>query len=186
MTIVYQQESSFNLDEMLALYRASGINRPTDDGARMAIMLASSNLLITARQNGQLLGLARCLTDKAYVVYICDLLVDKAYQQMIVESGTSDIVYTAAVSGVAANFMKKSLENAGIPPEMWSRAGKIDFGKELDAAQAEAKAWKTIWSAGQGVAAIQDVLPVADLVNQLKTDFRQSIEAQIELLQKYK
>ena len=112
--------------------------------------------------------------------------VDKAYQQMILESGTSDIVYTAAVSGVSANFMKKSLENAGIPPEMWSRAGKIDFGKELDAAQAEAKAWKTIWSAGQGVAAIQDVLPVADLVNQLKTDFRQSIEAQIELLQKYK
>ncbi|KUM54064.1 GNAT family N-acetyltransferase [Rheinheimera sp. EpRS3] len=81
MTIVYQQESSFNLDEMQVLYRASGINRPTDDGARMAIMLASSNLLITARQNGQLLGLARCLTDKAYVVYICDLLVDKAYQQ---------------------------------------------------------------------------------------------------------
>ena len=112
--------------------------------------------------------------------------VDKAYQQMIVESGTSDIVYTAAVSGVAANFMKKSLENAGIPPEMWSRAGKIDFGKELDTAQAEAKAWKTIWSAGQGVAAIQDVLPVADLVKQLKTDFHQSIAAQIELLQKYK
>lgn len=81
MAIVYQQESSFNLDEMLALYRASGINRPTDDSARMAVMLASSNLLITARQNGRLLGLARCLTDKAYVVYICDLLVDKAYQQ---------------------------------------------------------------------------------------------------------
>lgn len=111
--------------------------------------------------------------------------VDKSYQQMIVESGTSDIVYTAAVSGVSANFMKKSLENAGIPPEMWSRAAKVDFGKELDAAQAEAKAWKTIWSAGQGVAAIQDVLPVADLVKQLKSDFRQSIEAQIELLQKY-
>ena len=111
--------------------------------------------------------------------------VDKAYQQMIVESGTSDIVYTAAVSGVSANFMKKSLENAGIPPEMWGRAAKVDFGKELDAAQAEAKAWKTIWSAGQGVAAIQDVLPVADLVKQLKSDFRQSIEAQIELLQKY-
>ncbi|MCS4308180.1 GNAT superfamily N-acetyltransferase [Rheinheimera pacifica] len=81
MTIVYRQESSFNLDEMLALYSASGINRPTDDSARMAVMLASSNLLITARQNGRLLGLARCLTDKAYVVYICDLLVDKAYQQ---------------------------------------------------------------------------------------------------------
>jgi N-acetylglutamate synthase-like GNAT family acetyltransferase len=81
MTIVYQQESSFKLDEMLALYRASGINRPLDDSARMAIMLASSNLLISARLDGNLVGLARCLTDKAYVVYICDLLVDKAWQQ---------------------------------------------------------------------------------------------------------
>lgn len=81
MTIVYQQESSFKLDEMLALYSASGINRPTDDSARMAIMLASSNLLISARSDGNLVGLARCLTDKAYVVYICDLLVDKAWQQ---------------------------------------------------------------------------------------------------------
>ena len=81
MNIVYQQESSFKLDEMLALYRASGINRPVDDSNRMAIMLASSNLLLTARLDGRLLGLARCLTDKAYVVYICDLLVDKAYQQ---------------------------------------------------------------------------------------------------------
>ena len=81
MTIVYQQESSFKLDEMLALYRASGINRPVDDSPRMAIMLASSNLLLTARLGGNLVGLARCLTDKAYVVYICDLLVDKAYQQ---------------------------------------------------------------------------------------------------------
>lgn len=81
MTIVYQQQSSFDLEEMLALYRASGINRPVDDSARMAVMLASANLLLTARADGKLVGLARCLTDKAYVVYICDLLVDKAYQQ---------------------------------------------------------------------------------------------------------
>jgi GNAT superfamily N-acetyltransferase len=81
MNIIYQQESSFNLAEMLTLYRASGINRPLEDSARMAVMLASANLLITARRNGQLLGLARCLTDKAYVVYICDLLVDKTVQQ---------------------------------------------------------------------------------------------------------
>lgn len=81
MTIVYQQESSFNLQEALMLYRASGINRPTDDSARMAIMLSAANLLVTARYDGKLVGLARCLTDKAYVVYICDLLVDKAWQR---------------------------------------------------------------------------------------------------------
>jgi len=76
----YQMESSFELDEMLALYRASGINRPVNDSARMATLLASANLLVTARQNGRLVGLARCMTDKAWVVYICDLLVDQQLQ----------------------------------------------------------------------------------------------------------
>lgn len=111
--------------------------------------------------------------------------VDKGYQQMIIDSGTTDIVYTAAVSGVYANFMTKSLENAGIPKEMWSGAAKIDFGKELDASQAEAKAWKTLWSAGQGVATIEDVLPVADLVKRMKSEFREAIEQQYKLLEKY-
>ena len=77
----YQVESSFDLDEMLALYKASGINRPIENKSRMATLLASANLLVTARQNGKLVGLARCMTDKAWVVYICDLLVDKHLQQ---------------------------------------------------------------------------------------------------------
>ena len=72
MTLQIQQETHFNLDEMLALYQASGINRPIDDRERMAIMLASSNLLLTARLEGKLVGVARCLTDRAYLVYICD------------------------------------------------------------------------------------------------------------------
>jgi N-acetylglutamate synthase-like GNAT family acetyltransferase len=76
----YQVESSFDLEEMLSLYKASGINRPTDNENRMATMLAAANLLVTARHNGKLVGLARCLTDKAWVVYICDLLVDKNLQ----------------------------------------------------------------------------------------------------------
>lgn len=81
MNISYQQENHFDLDEMLRVYQASDINRPLQDRERMAVMLASANLLITARDNGKLIGVARCLTDRAYVVYICDLLVDKAWQQ---------------------------------------------------------------------------------------------------------
>jgi len=81
MSISYQQEAHFDLDEMLRVYQASGINRPLQDRERMAVMLASANLLVTARDNGKLIGVARCLTDRAYVVYICDLLVDKAWQQ---------------------------------------------------------------------------------------------------------
>ena len=110
---------------------------------------------------------------------------DKEYQEMIIESDIKDIVYTAAVSGVNANFLKPSLEAAGLTPELWSKAGKIDFGKELDAAQAEAKAWKTIWSAGQGVTSIHDVQSTQSLIDNLKKEFRSAIEEQYLLLQKY-
>lgn len=110
---------------------------------------------------------------------------DAGYQEMIKESGTADIIYTAAVSGVYGNFMAKSLENAGIPQELWESKAKIDFGKELDAAKAEAKAWKTLWSAGQGVASIQNVLPVEELVSNMKKEFVQAIQKQQENLSIY-
>lgn len=104
------------------------------------------------------------------------------YKQMIIEAGTDDIVYTAAISGVPANFLKQSLVNAGIPSDMWHIKNKIDFGKELDS---EAKAWSTIWSAGQGVATIKDTLPVAELIGRLKREFRAAVEEQSGLLGRY-
>ncbi len=110
---------------------------------------------------------------------------EEEYRQMIIECGAGDIVYTAAVSGVNANFLRPSLEAMGITKELWNRTAKVDFGKELDAAEAEAKAWKTIWSAGQGVTTIKDVLSVKDLTNRLKTEFRAAIELQYQLLKKY-
>ncbi len=110
---------------------------------------------------------------------------DEAYQQMIIDSGANDIVYTAAVSGVNANFLRPSLEAMGITKEFWDKKAKIDFGKELDAEQAEAKAWKTIWSAGQGVTAINDVLPVNDLVARLKSEFVEAIQEQSQYLEKF-
>ena len=111
---------------------------------------------------------------------------DKEYQEMIVESGTTDVVYTAAVSGVNANFLRKSLEEAGLTKDMWDKKVKIDFGKELDAAKAESKAWKTIWSAGHGVTSINDVLSVKDLSNRLKKEFIEAIIEQGRLLRQYK
>ncbi|MEL6195332.1 MAG: nitronate monooxygenase [Bacteroidota bacterium] len=110
---------------------------------------------------------------------------DEGYRNMIIESGTQDIVYTAAVSGVNANFLRPSLEAMGITREMWDLKGKIDFGKELDAAQAEAKAWKTIWSAGHGVATVKDSIPVAELVGRLKGEFVEAIKEQQQMLETY-
>ena len=112
-------------------------------------------------------------------------LADEEYKKMIINSNANDIVYTAAVSGVNANFLKPSLEAMGISEEMWGNSKKIDFGKELSAAEAEAKAWKTIWSAGQGVTSITDTLTVQDLVEKLKKEFVSSIEDQKKLLEKF-
>jgi len=104
------------------------------------------------------------------------------YRKMIIEAGASDVVYTAAISGVHANFLAASLKAAGVSEEDLKKDRKIDFGKELDT---EAKAWKTIWSAGQGVTAIDNVLPVSKLVESLKTEFRSAIQEQAKLLETF-
>ena len=104
------------------------------------------------------------------------------YKQMIIDSGATDIVYTAAVSGVPASFLRPSLESMGITEEMWTRTVKMDFGKGLDS---EAKAWSTIWSAGQGVTNISDDVPVQELVDRISNEFKEAIKEQSKLLDKY-
>ena len=88
------------------------------------------------------------------------------YKQMIVESGASDITYTPAVSGIPANFLTPSLVANGIDPKSLPEH-KLDMADE-------AKAWKTVWSAGQGSAGVRDVLPTAELVRRLTDEFTQA------------
>jgi nitronate monooxygenase len=120
--------------------------------------------------------------DLAYMgtrfINTAESLADEAYQKMIINSKAEDIVYTAAVSGVNASFLRPSLEAMGITEDLWSKSKKIDFGSELDAAKAEAKAWKTIWSAGQGVTSIQDVQPTKELIDQLIKEFKVALSLQ--------
>ncbi|MGB5983392.1 MAG: nitronate monooxygenase family protein [Nonlabens sp.] len=104
------------------------------------------------------------------------------YREMIIDAGSSDIVYTAAISGVSANFLGASLQAAGITQDQLQATGKIDFGKEMDT---EAKAWKTIWSAGQGVATVKDSIPTKELIDRMKAEFKEAIEEQIENLKRY-
>lgn len=93
------------------------------------------------------------------------------YRQMIVESKAADIIHTPAVSGVPASFMKASLVKAGYDMEALSKPGTLDYGSKLKPADDEAKAWKTVWSAGQGVGGINDVPSVAELVARLKSEW---------------
>lgn len=110
----------------------------------------------------------------------------KAYQDMIINCGASDIIYTAAISGVAANFLAPSLEAMGITEDMLVKKEKIDFGEELTVNKDEAKAWATIWSAGQGVTTITNSLSVKELVIELKAEFKSAIKEQYKLLETYK
>tara|TARA_R110002051_G_scaffold95735_3_gene165773 strand:- start:20408 stop:21382 length:975 start_codon:yes stop_codon:yes gene_type:complete len=104
------------------------------------------------------------------------------YRKMIIEAGASDVVYTASISGVHANFLGASLKAAGITEDDLKKDVKIDFGKELNT---EAKAWKTIWSAGQGAALIENVVSITELVTNLKSEFKTAIQEQIKHLETY-
>lgn len=90
------------------------------------------------------------------------------YKDMIDEAHAADIVYTPAISGIPANFMAQSLIANGLDPKSLPDKTKVDLGKELDH---EVKAWKTVWSAGQGVGSIDDVPSTADLIARLKREF---------------
>lgn len=127
--------------------------------------------------------------DLAYMgtrfINVDESMADEEYKKMIMNSKVEDIVYTAAVSGVSANFLRPSLEAMGITEELWNQAKKIDFGSELDAAKAEAKAWKTIWSAGQGVTSIKNIQSTQVLIETLLEEFKEALTRQKDLYENY-
>lgn len=90
-------------------------------------------------------------------------LVEDAYRDMLVDCSMDDVATTKAVSGVLATWMKPSLEKAGIDPGAENHA-RIDFSGDIASAN---KAWKHVWSAGQGVGQIKRSYSVAELVDEL-------------------
>lgn len=87
-------------------------------------------------------------------------LAPDAYKAMLIEASAADIVYTPAISGVNANFLRQSIKAAGLDPDNLALHGKLDL-------QEEAKAWKNFWSAGHGVGAIGDSPATAALCARL-------------------
>ncbi|MFJ1337721.1 NAD(P)H-dependent flavin oxidoreductase [Pseudomonas caricapapayae] len=92
------------------------------------------------------------------------------YKEMMLQAKAADIIHTAAVSGVPASFMRQSLENAGFD----MAALRIHTETKLKPIDDEAKAWKTVWSAGQGVGAIDALSSVEQLVARLDAEYRQA------------
>ncbi|QTM98083.1 GNAT family N-acetyltransferase [Sediminibacillus dalangtanensis] len=80
MTVHYAIHEKILREELADVFASSGIKRPYEDLARMEKMIEQADLLVTARDNGKLIGIARALTDYCYCCYLSDLAVDKQYQ----------------------------------------------------------------------------------------------------------
>ena len=105
---------------------------------------------------------------------------DQGYKQGIVEGDASGIVYTNLFTGVHGNYLRSSIENAGLDPENLpeSDPSKMNFGS---GGNTKAKAWKDIWGSGQGVGAVKSVGTVEDLVARMEREYH---EAKAALLAK--
>jgi len=90
-------------------------------------------------------------------------------RRMLLDAQAADIVYTPAVSGVPGNFLRASLQAAGRNPDDLTPPEKLDFGTT------DARAWRDLWAAGQGVGAIDDIPAVAELVRRLDGEYAASI-----------
>jgi nitronate monooxygenase len=98
----------------------------------------------------------------------------EAYKQAIVDSAAKDVVYTPYFTGVHGNYLSKSILAAGLDPANLPVKDKtaMSFGSAGDA-----KAWKDIWGAGQGVGTIGEVLPTAELVARMQEEYRSAKQA---------
>ena len=111
--------------------------------------------------DGGYAGTAFIATDEANAV--------DRYKQMITESGASDIVYSDLFTGVWGNYLKPSIAAAGMDPDALERSdpSKMNFAEDRE----KPKSWKEIWGSGQGISAVKETVPVADLVDRLEREF---------------
>ena len=94
-----------------------------------------------------------------------------AHKQAIVDANSDDIIYSNLFTGVHGNYLKPSIRNAGLDPDNLpeSDASKMNFGN-VDGGGAK-KAWKDIWGCGQGIGAVDKVMPVAEYVARLRSEY---------------
>lgn len=98
------------------------------------------------------------------------------YKQMIVDCTSRDIVCTNAITGAWANKLRPSLVRAGLDPDnLTPRAGGFDLSRGDE----QTKAWKDLWSAGQGVGQIKAVEPVRRVVERLQAEYAQALDAEM-------
>jgi nitronate monooxygenase len=128
--------------------------------------IASGGAVLAAQAMGAdfaYIGSAFIATEEARAV--------DEYKQMITQCNSDDIVYSNFYTGVHGNYLKGSIRNAGMDPDNLpdSDPSKMNFAS--GEGSSSAKAWKDIWGCGQGIGAIREVLPTAELVARLKREY---------------
>ncbi|ALN72854.1 nitronate monooxygenase family protein [Aureimonas sp. AU20] len=113
--------------------------------------------------DGAYIGSAFIATDEANAA--------TAYKDAVVAGHAADIVYSNLFTGVHGNYLKASIQAAGLDPDNLPQSdpSKMDFGGEK-----AAKAWKDIWGAGQGIGAVDSVLPAAALIDRLAREYAEA------------
>ncbi len=124
--------------------------------------IAKGDAILAAQAMGAdlaYIGSAFIATDEANA--------DERYKQSIVDSSASDIIYSNLFTGVHGNYLRSSIEDAGLDPDDLpeSDPSKMDFG------DGSSKAWKDIWGSGQGIGAIKKIGPASDLIERLKKEY---------------
>ena len=107
-------------------------------------------------------------------------IITEEYRKMLVEAGADDIIYTPSISTIPANFLRESIARAGLDPDHLPVPERVDVSHVTNPHTEEPastsstvapKAWRDVWSAGHSVAGIREVVPVADLVDQLEAEY---------------
>lgn len=122
-------------------------------------------------------GVAGAIAAGADLVYMgtrflaaAESLAQPEYKRMVVEAGPDDLVVSAAVTGTPASWLRASLIAAGQDPDNLGAAPDRNY-----TSGGSAKRWRDIWAAGQGVGAVRDVEPTAQIVDRLAREYAEAV-----------
>lgn len=104
-----------------------------------------------------------------------ETMIPDAYREMVWKSCMEDLITSRAITGALGNWMRASVEAAGISPEDMQTAAPLDFSGDMHEGS---KAWKHVWSAGQGVGGVTQRETIAEIVNTLLAQYRDAVAAQ--------
>jgi len=143
--------------------------------------------LAGAMGNGRAIRAARVLgADFGYIgtIFIATHEANAApgYKQMIVECSADDISYSDQFSGVHGNYLRPSLRNAGLDPDVPVTAEKVAMSYATDDSgeRTKPKVWKDIWGSGQGIGSVKQIVSVDEVVSRLRREYHAAGDPALE------